>query len=331
MRELKIFSVVVFFSLVTYYLVEPYAHHEMHKKVDANGDEIHVSFNNFKYDGSADIEEALRAGDKEKAESKKAFWAEVGSISTLEGDVVRGEEIFANCIGCHTPESPRRALMGGVSAPSLEHAGAIYDKDYLIAVIKDPAIASNIDHKFEDTTMHPMGSIKYMISEDQRIADVVAYIMQEKASEVTPDKAFEDACLRCHAVRYKKSTILGEVPKFKSQKEELAYKIDVIDATEELKGYMGSTPPDLSMIIRARSADYLKTFIENPQSQLAGTAMPRVGLSQQGYDKIEEYLIESGDPSRAKREALGPIVIGFFVIFTLLAFLWKKYQWRDLH
>jgi ubiquinol-cytochrome c reductase cytochrome c1 subunit len=38
MRELKILAVVVFFSLLTYYLVEPYAHHQMHMKVDANGE-----------------------------------------------------------------------------------------------------------------------------------------------------------------------------------------------------------------------------------------------------------------------------------------------------
>ncbi|MCW8821852.1 MAG: hypothetical protein OQK45_06470 [Sulfurovum sp.] len=42
MRELKILAVVVFFSLLTYYLVEPYAHHEMHKKVDAQGNEIKI-------------------------------------------------------------------------------------------------------------------------------------------------------------------------------------------------------------------------------------------------------------------------------------------------
>ena len=40
MRELKIFAVVAFFSLLTYYLVEPFAHHELHKKLDPQGNEL---------------------------------------------------------------------------------------------------------------------------------------------------------------------------------------------------------------------------------------------------------------------------------------------------
>jgi len=55
MRELKIFAVVAFFSLLTYYLVEPYAHHAMHKKVDAEGHEIHIESHGFTYDGTDDI------------------------------------------------------------------------------------------------------------------------------------------------------------------------------------------------------------------------------------------------------------------------------------
>jgi ubiquinol-cytochrome c reductase cytochrome c1 subunit len=94
---------------------------------------------------------------------------------------------------------------------------------------------------------------------------------------------------------------------------------------------MGKLPPDLSMIIRARSHHFMETFIENPQGQLPGTSMPRVGLNKQGYEKVEAYLTEVGDPSKVKREALGPIVIGFFILFSILAFLWKKQQWRDLH
>jgi len=27
----------------------------------------------------------------------------------------------------------------------------------------------------------------------------------------------------------------------------------------------------------------------------------------------------------------GPWVIGFFILFTILAYLWKESQWRDLH
>ncbi len=327
MRELKIFAIVAFFSLLTYYLVEPYAHHEMHKRVDAQGNEIHIESHGFKYNGTADIEEAKRAGDKDKIHDKTVFWASVAKVAALKGNASAGEADFANCMGCHGAGMN----MGGVIPPNLDHAGAIYDKNYLIALIKDPAMASNVDHKYKDTSTHPMGSIKAMLKDDQAIANVVAYVIEKKAGEVTPKEAYSEACMRCHAVRYGKLTQLGDTPKFKYKKDELAHQIKVIEEQDRVKAYMGKLPPDLSIMIRARSEHFMETFVENPQSQLAGTSMPRVGLSHEGYEKVKEYLIEVGDPSKSKREAVGPWVMAFFIIFTLFAFLWKKSQWRDLH
>lgn len=331
MRELKILAVVVFFSLVTYWGVEPFAHSQMHK---------HVEGHHFKYDGTADIEEAEKkleeakeknmnvAGAEAKAEAKKAFWGEVKKISELKGNAAAGEAGFAMCMGCHMDGA---APMGGVVPPSIEHAGALYDKTYLIALVKDPAMAMNTDHKFADTMMHPMGPVKTMFMDNQSIADVVAYVMEKKAGELTSKEAFTEACGRCHAMRYAKMTQLGDTPKFKYEKDALAHKIKVLEAQDGVKGYMGKLPPDLSMMIRARSEHFLETFVENPQTQLPGTSMPRVGLTEEGYKKVEHYLTEIGDPSKPKREAVGPYVLIFFFVFTFLAYLWKKYQWRDLH
>ncbi len=328
MRELKIFAIVAFFSLLTYYLVEPYAHHQMHMKVDKEGNEIVIKSHGFTYDGTDDIAEAERNGDAALVTKKKAFWADVKTISALKGDAVAGEAGFAMCMGCHMDGAPN---MGGVIPPKLDHAGAIYDKNYLIALIKDPAMASNVDHKYADTMMHPMGSVSTMFTDNQSIANVVAYMMEKKSTDVTAKVAFEEACVRCHALRYLKTTQLGETPKFKQKKDALAHEIKVLEEQDMVKAYMGNLPPDLSMMIRARSEHFMETFIENPQGQLPGTSMPRVGLSHNGYEKVKEYMTEAGDPSKKKREALGPWVIGFFVFFTILAFLWKKSMWKDLH
>lgn len=328
MRELKILAVVVFFSLLTYYLVEPYAHHEMHKKVDAEGNEIKIESRGFAYDGSADIEQAERKGDAALVTKKKTFWADVKKISALKGNPTAGEAGFAMCMSCHNGANIN---MGGVIPPNLDHAGAIYEKNYLIALVKDPAMASNVDHKYADTMMHPMGSVSSMFADDQSIADVVAYLMAKKAGEVTPKEAFTEACTRCHAMRYAKTTQLGDTPKFKHEKDALAHKIKVLEEQDAVKAYMGKLPPDLSMIIRARGEHFMETFIENPQTQLPGTSMPRVGLSHEGYEKVTEYLTEVGDPSKKHREALGPWVLFYFFIFTVLAFLWKKAMWKGLH
>jgi len=331
MRELKILAVVVFFSILTYWLVEPYAHSQMHK---------HVEGHSFTYNGTADVEECAASVEKCKAmgiatdkasareSAKKAFWSEVKTIAALKGNATAGEAGFGICLGCHNGAGVN---MGGVIPPNLDHAGAIYDKNYLIALVKDPAMASNVDHKYADTMMHPMGSIKTMFTDNQSIADVVAYLMEKKAGEVTPKVAFNEACMRCHAVRYGKVTQLGDTPKFKHEKDALAHKIKVIDEQNAVKAYMGKLPPDLSIIIRARSEHFLETFVENPQAQLPGTSMPRVGLSEEGYEKVKEYLTEVGDPSKPLREETGPKVLLFFLIFTILAFLWKKSMWKGHH
>ena len=319
MKELKIFGIVAIFTLVLYWGVEPFAHSQMHK---------HVEGHDFVYNGAADIEEAEAAKKEDKVKVKKAFWADVEKISKLKGDVAAGEATFAMCAGCHMEGAVN---MGGVVPPPLDHAGSLYEKNYLIALIKDPAMASNVDHKYKDTMTHPMGSIKTMVSEPQDIANVVAYLKAKKAGELTTKEAFTEACARCHAMRYAKTTQLGDTPKFKYKKDELAYKIKVIDEQDLVKAYMGKLPPDLSIIIRARSEHFLETFVENPQSGLPGTSMPRVGLSHEGYEKVKTYLEEIGDPSKAAREELGPKVLLFFIIFTGLAFLWKKSRWKGHH
>jgi len=63
MKELKIFGVVAVLSLITYWGVEPFAHSQMHK---------HVEGHDFKYDGSADIEEAK--AKIEEAKVQKEVW-----------------------------------------------------------------------------------------------------------------------------------------------------------------------------------------------------------------------------------------------------------------
>ncbi len=363
MREFKILVVVVFFTLLVYLGVEPFAHSQMH---------AHVEGHDFVYDGTADIEEANTRVEKTKEALKKAqdelvkiqgigdapqedivkaqeaikkqegalvkaeetvkhkrlFWGNVASIAQLDANVSNGEASFATCMACHNGAGIN---MGGVIPPSLDHAGSLYDRNYLIALLKDPAMASNVDHKYANTMMHPMGSVMAMVTSDQQIADIVEYMMQNKVAELEPKAVFEEACVRCHAVRYAKITQLGDTPEFKEEKDALAYKIKVLDEQALVKAYMGKLPPDLSMMIRARSPHYMETFVENPQTQLPGTSMPRVGLTKENYEKVKTYLEEVGDPSKPARAAIGPWVILFFVVFTILAYLWKKSQWKDLH
>jgi ubiquinol-cytochrome c reductase cytochrome c1 subunit len=311
MRELKILAVVVFFSLVTYWGVEPFAHSQMHK---------HVESGNFEYKNMP---------------------------KPVAGDATKGKElVMANCIACHSITSqgsvaPMDAVTAsqtyGVNPPDLSNAGTIYAPNYLAAFIADPAKASNVAHKFPEGSgkAHPMPGYGYMPAED--IASIVAYLQSIAKKELTPKEVFVDACGRCHAARYdnkvmgEKWTQIGQKPKFKYEKESLAYDIQVLDYQDNLRKYMGKLPPDLSMILRARSENFLETFIENPQVQLEGTAMPAVGLTKESYSKVIQHLENIGDPSKPERDALGIWFVLYAVIFTIFAVLWKKSVWKKLH
>ncbi|ADV47106.1 c-type cytochrome [Nitratifractor salsuginis] len=300
MRDLKVLAVVVFFTLVTYWGVEPYAHSVMHK---------HVEFEGFKY-------KDLKTPPK--------------------GDPAKGKALIATCTSCHgiksqgmkAPMDPVSASAAyGVNPPDLSNAGAVLDEKFLANFIVSPTHAGLVKK-----SGMPGG-----MADAQGAADIAAYLKSIAPKEVKPQEAFEFACGRCHAMRYAKWTQIGFVPKTKADIKtgvdlaKLDFEKKVGQYQLNLAKYLGKLPPDLSIIVRARGEHYLKTFVENPQNLLHGTAMPRVGVNNEGYEKVYKYLEEVGDPSKPKREKVGPWVLGYFVLFAFLAYLWYKSQWKDLH
>jgi len=288
MREFKILGVVLFFTALIYWGVEPFAHSQMHPHVDP----ADFAFKD------------LGATDK-------------------KGDAAKGAENFmaAGCIGCHGVSSQglvapmdnaAASVAFGVVPPDLSTAGTLYDKNFLIALIKEPTKALKVEHKFSEAKPHPMVQFFGLGGDiNQEVADIVAYLQSIAPKDIDNKKVFEDACQRCHDMKYDKvfST---------SQKD-------------ALKAYMGTTPPDLSMMIRAKSKDYLSTFINNPQKQLAGTSMPRVGLTEVSQNKVIAYMEKVGDRKKAERDDLGYKLIAYMALFTLLAYLWKVKIWKKVH
>ena len=312
-KEPLILVIVVFFSLLTYYLVEPFAHSQMHKHFESEG---------FTYKDLPDL--------------------------TKKGDAAKGQELVmgaAACVGCHSIEAagmpaamePQAAAASyGVNPPDLSNAGAVYDAKFLADLIKNPAHALKVEHKFtpESGKMHPMVAFYGAGGDiDQEVADIVAYLQSiaVKQEELTPKMAFETACGRCHAVHYENWTQIGEKPKFKHEKDSLAFDIKVLEYEDSIKNYMGKLPPDLSIYIRSRGEHFIKTFVEDPQQYLKGTAMPRVGVNAEAAEKVIEYLEDSGDTKRHERESVGKNVMIYIVIFAIFALLWKKQVWRELH
>jgi ubiquinol-cytochrome c reductase cytochrome c1 subunit len=249
---------------------------------------------------------------------------DVDGLNGLQGNAQNGAELVQmNCIACHSIESQgfpqlmdnaSSAAAYGVVPPDLGSSGLIYDANYLAAFIKDPAKASKVQHKFEEGRVHPMPGYAWMPEQD--IADMVAYLQSIAPESMSNKEVYVDACQRCHGIKYgdmQNGTMAAFTP------------------IENIKSYMGKIPPDLSQYIRSRSTSYLHEFINDPQKHLEGTAMPRVGLTQEAENQVVTYMQEVGDSKKSEREALGPKFLIYLVIFAIFAWLWKSKQWRDMH
>lgn len=392
MRELKIFLVVVVFTALVYWGVEPYAHSVMNPHVaPANFDfakedidyaksmielkqkELDVAQNELnKVKKGKDVEAINLADSKVKVatnalenaklnlQSNQELWSRVKEIDFKSGNAERGAEFFqTNCVACHGLKTaglegaiPDSSIYG-VLPPDLSSTGALYDEKFLAALILNPALALKVEHKFSDGAFI-MTAYNAQMSGDSEdvvsanIADVIAYLKEvaktynknfatelraelkakyakmQDLSESEKNKLIEkdftfgkerndyiEACGRCHDVRY---------DNFKA-----------LSAQEDLKNYLGSIPPDLSMMIRSRSGEHLNNFINNTQKVLVGTAMPRVGLTQATQESVIAYMQKVGDSKKQERERTGIYVMIFFVILSAFAIAWKRKIWADLH
>ncbi len=290
MRELKIFVVVVIFTLITYWGVEPFAHSQMHPPVEP-----------------ADYQ-----------------FKDVDGLGGLKGDAANGASLVqANCTACHSitkegfppvMDDATASASYGIVPPDLSTSGKLYNADYLAAFIKNPAKASKVEHKFVDGRVYPMPNYDWM--QPQEIADMVAYLQSIAPEKITNKEVFADACQRCHAIKY------GDMK---------GGSMAATTSEEHIKAYMGTTPPDLSQYIRSRGISYLHTFVNDPQKHLDGTAMPRVGLTQEAEEQVITYMQEVGDSKKPERDALGPKFLIYLVIFAIFAWLWKISKWRDVH
>ncbi len=340
-KEGIILGIVAFITALIYWGVEPMAHSLMHPHVaPANFDFPQEAIDYAKHEEKV-AQEALEDADgkdekvvksakmklehaKKMLQDANTFWSDIKSIDLAKGDAAKGAETFMNagCIGCHGVKSQgmpapmddaSAEASFGVVPPDLSSSGYLYTPQFLAALIKNPTVALHVEGKFNENKPFPMPAFYGAGGDDinQEIADIVAYLVSIAPKTMTDKDVFKDACQRCHSIKYD--------------------KLYAQTSDEGLKNYMGSMPPDLSIIVRARSLDYLKTFINDPQKQLHGTSMPRVGLKKQSQEQVITYMENVGDSKKAQRESVGLKIIGYFFILSIFAILWKLSIWRRVH
>lgn len=283
MRDLKILLVLVAFVGLTYYGVEPYAHHVMHPEVTP----ADFSFKDIK---------------------------EPNNITVIKGgDAAKGKELAtAQCVSCHAiskdgvqaPMSAADAVATyGIVPPDLSKAGAIYDHTYLAGFIQNPEVVAK--GKAGKYAMPNLG-----ISPEDA-GHITAYLASIAPKEVSAKETFEEACVRCHNMKYDGITTTTN--------------------NEAVKKYMGAVPPDLSQMIISKGEHYLHGFINDPQKLLPGTSMPRVGLTKESQEKVVAYMEKVGDPKKEERNSLGLKVLIYMGILTVLTYLWKVKIYKEVH
>lgn len=322
LRELKILAFVVVAVGVLYWGVEPLAHSIFHPKTAP----VDFAF--------SDLEKLPTSGNAENGKALASLY----------------------CVACHSIEKEgfpanmdnESAIMAyGVVPPDLSSIGALYDGNFLANLIKDPVKALKLGHKFGTDKFFPMSATPIS---DAEIGDMVAYFesigaknlealafespeykakveainksgganISDKKHELNALKehylnkaTFKEACVRCHSMKY--DDILSTAPE------------------SSILGYMGAKAPDLSMMIRSRGADYLHKFINDPQKMLVNASMPRVGLNETSQKRVVAYIDSIGDSKKDERVFVGIVLIGFMSIMAILAYLWKRKIWSDLH
>ncbi len=116
--------------------------------------------------------------------------------------------------------------------------------------------------------------------------------------------------------------------------------------------WFGKSPPDLSLIIRSRSADYVYNFLRGftidkysptgtDNQVLPGTSMPNIlwlvkeQLSHEEFDQfaldIVNFLDYVAEPIQLKRKNIGVWVILFLLIFLIFSYSLYKDIWKEVH
>lgn len=189
-------------------------------------------------------------------------------------------------------------------------------------------------------------------------------------------KLYANYCLGCHGLQYMRYNRLADVGLEEAQiRDNLMFTGEKVGDTmgiamrpREAKEWFGVVPPDLSVVARSRSADWLYTYLRgfyrdpntvtgwnnvvfpnvamphalwtlqgsrayDPQKR-AWTELAPGALSRTDYDAavrdLVNFLVYVGEPSALRRKTTGIVVL--FVLGVLFVFAWllKREYWRDV-
>ena len=172
---------------------------------------------------------------------------------------------------------------------------------------------------------------------------------------------FFNYCAGCHSLKYMRYNQMAE--DLDIEESQLIENMMFTQATtqdpittsmlpSDGDRWFGKSPPDLSLIIRSRSADHVYNFLRGftmdelsptgtDNQVLPGTSMPNVlwlvqeQLSHDEFDQfaldIVNFLDYVAEPIQLKRKNIGIWVILFLLIFLIFSYLLYKDIWKEVH
>lgn len=190
-------------------------------------------------------------------------------------------------------------------------------------------------------------------------------------------RTFVNNCLNCHSANYMRYNRLQDIGLTEKQiKENLLFTAEKVGDPmtsamnkKDAKKWFGVAPPDLSVEVRARGADWVYTYMRSfyrDETRPSGwnnvvfdkVAMPHVFYELQGEQaldhethaltltkpgklSVEEYDALVGDltnfmaymaePAKQQRNRLGWFVLLFLGVLLVLTYKLKKAYWKDIH
>lgn len=190
-------------------------------------------------------------------------------------------------------------------------------------------------------------------------------------------RTFVNYCLNCHSANYMRYNRLLEIGLTEKQiKDNLLFAGEKVGDTmkvamnkKEAAKWLGAAPPDLSVEVRARGADWVYTYMrgfyrdELRPTGWNNTVFDKVGMPHVLYElqgeqvldhethemklvkpgrlSVEEYDALVGDltnfmaymaePAKQQRNQLGWFVLLFLSVLLVLTYKLKKAYWKDVH
>jgi ubiquinol-cytochrome c reductase cytochrome c1 subunit len=207
--------------------------------------------------------------------------------------------------------------------------------------------------------------------------DKIEVDITDQASLQRGAKTFVNYCLSCHEASFMRYNRMAKdigltddqvKANLMFASEKVGETMTVAMRAEDAKKWFGVTPPDLSVISRARGTDWLYTYLRTfylDSGKVMGTnnvafqdvGMPHILWKQQGYLAQDEeghlaqategtmtaaeydqvvydlvnFLAYIGEPSKLQRMALAKWVLLYLILFFFVAYAMKKAFWKDIH